>query len=41
MIDIDTLTLVIAIIGLPIAAIKFFLVILAFLDERYSRKGKK
>ena len=38
MTDFEIVTLVIAIIGLPIAAIKFFIVIIAFLDKRYSRK---
>lgn len=36
--DFEIITLVIAIVGLPIAAIKFFIAIIAFLDKRYSRK---
>jgi len=38
MTDFETITLVIAVIGLPIAAIRFFITIIAFLDKRYSRK---
>ena len=37
MTDFEIITLVIAIIGLPITAIKVFIAIIAFLDRRYSR----
>lgn len=38
MTDFEMITLVIAVIGLPIAGIRFFIVIITFLDKRYSRK---
>lgn len=38
MTDFEIITLVIAMIGLPIAAIKMFIAIIAFLDTRYTRK---
>ena len=38
MTDFEIITLVIAVIGLPIAAIRFFITIITFLDKRYSRR---
>ncbi|MCQ2468168.1 MAG: hypothetical protein MJ166_11675 [Clostridia bacterium] len=41
MTDFEIITLVIAVFGLPIAAIRFFITIVTFLDKRYSRKGNE
>ena len=38
MTDFEIITLVIAVIGLPIAVIRFFITIITFLDKRYSRR---
>lgn len=38
MTDFEIITLVIAVIGLPIAAIRFLITIITFLDKRYSRR---
>ncbi len=38
MTDFEMITLVIAVIGIPITTLKLFLALIAFLDKRYSRK---
>ena len=38
MTDFEIITLVIAVVGLPIAAMKLLIAIITFLDTRYTRK---